>query len=234
MISENGQFKVLKGRNMRRKIRVYLAFTPVVYRVLVLAVLPCLLIAARACFRRLSGTGGYDWTFAIFAAYCYITYEVVSDYWLFGGICCKDVGQPLLFRMSLRGIAVLRCGIVTDLVRRFVWVLGYSLAGFLITGEYGEFVTGLLMYVAVAASLNLERHVQNPQYLLACVQPGAVGFLILRVIGLVLEEIIGWPVYLMEFILFAAAAIGVSAVTVWHVMNFIGRSADSGRRNEKL
>ncbi|MCD8120194.1 MAG: hypothetical protein LUE29_12100 [Lachnospiraceae bacterium] len=213
--------------NMRREIRTYLAFTPLVYRILVLAVLLCMLIVVRACFCRAVGTGGLDQTFTIFMAYCYITYEVVSDYWLFGGICCKDIGQPLLFRTSFYGIYVLREGITTDLVRRFVWILGYSLAGYVIGGDSREFITGLLMYVAVAASLNLERHTQTPQYLLLSAQPGAVLFLVLRVAGLILEQMYGWPVYLAEFIIFAAAAVGISVLTVWHMMYCIGRSMDA-------
>lgn len=216
---------------MIKGIRGYLAFAPAIYRVMAFLIAPCLLIAVRLCFWFTVDTyEEFGWLLEIVITYCYITFEIASDYWLFGGILSRDVGQPLLLRTSGRGLELLRKSFIWDLVRRFVWIMAYSLIAFCVTGNERELITGLLAYVVIAASLNLSRHVQNPQYLMMSAQPGVFVFAFLRVIGIAFEEVLGGPIYVIEAVFFGIAAVGVSVLTTWHMMHFVQMGADARMR----
>ncbi len=212
---------------MKRMIRGYLAFAPVIYRIMAMVLLPCMLIAVRIWYQAVGGGGDeFGWLFELFAAYCYITLEGVTDYWLFGGLCCSRIGQPLLLRSSARGLGLLRMGLIGDLLRRFVWIMGYSLVGYLISGEIRELVTGLFIYLIITADLNLSRHVENPQYLLLCVQPGVLLFMIIRTLGIIFELMNGTSFYIIEISLLLPGTAVVSALTIWHMMYCVKKSIE--------
>lgn len=78
-------------------VRSYLLFTPLLYRILMLVVLPVAvwIFAIFFCVDAIIGT--------IMSAMIVCCVEIIADYWVFGGICTKEFPGLEFLKSSVRG-----------------------------------------------------------------------------------------------------------------------------------
>lgn len=196
---------------MGKIMRSYGAFTTVGYRIALAAFPLGFVLVAVLCLRPSSAGGAVESVLT-----CYVAaFEVLVDYWLFGGILKRGGAQLGLFQTSRAGTAILGRSALGDCVRRFVYLLLYGLLCFALTGERMAFASALAVYVAATALLNATRHMQIVQMhmLLAFAAMPAYVLLMAAVRGF--ASLGAWlPVLFVLLCL----AIGVSALTVWHIV----------------
>lgn len=147
---------------MKRKLKSYLAFTSVPYRLVGLLLIPCLMLAL--CILMLRGENhGY----LQIMVYAYVVfYEMVADHWMLGG-CFSDGGKGLTcFRISGAGAEVVGNVALMDLVRRFLCCMAFAVTAWALTGQICDIVNGLAMYCVIVGALNGSRHVEGIQLLM--------------------------------------------------------------------
>ena len=108
------------SRKMRRKIRSYIVFTSLPYRIIVYFALP-VVVAATGFW---AGTQGIGDGGVMFAAVLLPLAEIISDNWLFNGIQSRDMAKMDYLKTSGRGMAVMRDALVMDLLRKFLTAAG--------------------------------------------------------------------------------------------------------------
>lgn len=119
-------------KEMINRLKSYLVFTSLIYRVLMYLVVPMVLVGV------VFGAGG-GVSAAVLAAALLPMVETVSDNWLFGGIQTKDSAKMDFLKTSGRGMSIMRNALCMDLFRKFltaVIVLGICYLLFLWTGGY--------------------------------------------------------------------------------------------------
>ena len=98
-------------------VRSYLLFTPLLYRILMLVVLPVAvwIFAIFFCVDAIIGT--------IMSAMIACCVEIIADYWVFGGICTKEFPGLEFLKSSVRGRKIFRSAVTGDCVRKLIWSL---------------------------------------------------------------------------------------------------------------
>ncbi len=98
-------------------VRSYLLFTPLLYRILMLVVLPVAvwIFAIFFCVDAIIGT--------IMSAMIVCCVEIIADYWVFGGICTKEFPGLEFLKSSVRGRKIFRSAVTGDCVRKLIWSL---------------------------------------------------------------------------------------------------------------
>lgn len=114
---------------MKRKIKSYLVFTSLIYRIVVFLLLP---LGAIGVFALMSDFGWGARLVVIMEIL--IMLEIFLDSWLFGGIQSKAADQFDYLKTSARGIGVLKTALKLDLVRRVlteavIYICCYVMAG---------------------------------------------------------------------------------------------------------
>lgn len=126
---------------MKRKIKSYLVFTPLLYRLFVLLLLPLALVALLAWLGTFEGVPPL--LSCVLALSLWMASEIVLDQWAFGGIASRAVGQPEYLKSSRRGLALTRTALAMNMVRSLavmalvlavgmplgMWIGGRSLSG---------------------------------------------------------------------------------------------------------
>lgn len=117
-------------------------------------------------------------------------------------------------------MATLQKCVAVDLLRRFVYLMGFGLFCFAFTGEAQEFVTALAAYLVVTAVLNLTRHfvLWQLQMLVCCLAAAVFAG------AAVLFWMLGQGALIAELVILGVAAAAVSAATVWHMGYCMKRS----------
>ena len=105
---------------MRKKIRSYTVFTSLPYRIIVYLMMP-VAVAAIGFWAATQGLGDGG---VMFAAVLLPLPEILSDYWLFGGIQGKDMAKMDYLKTSGRGMRVMGDALVMDLFRKFLTAAG--------------------------------------------------------------------------------------------------------------
>lgn len=192
---------------MKKKIKSYLAFTSNGYRLWGLVLLPALLfVATYFAFSDLA----YDHSWGLFVGGAFILfYEIFSDYWLFGGICGR---QAEYLKTSLGGLPLLESALAVDLMRRFLYAMVFSAICYTKSRKPEAFCVGLMIYLMAVGMLNITR------YLPGVIQQMMIAFLAVVVFSLYGAATLGMHGGILELVILIAAALAVSIVTVWHVL----------------
>lgn len=203
---------------MRKLLKSYIAFTGAGYRIIFLVVLPLALLVfsgfVLAGEQEPNGLYPENWL------WCYmIGFEIMNDYWLFGGICSREGSGMEYLKTSVGGTAVLRKGIIGDLLRRFVYIMGFGIFCYAFTGAAQDIVTAMLAYIVVVAFLNLTRHVMAWQIQLLADVGAAILFWLLALMCWLPATIRqdAAAVLVSELVVCGVLALVTSAVTVWHM-----------------
>lgn len=112
---------------MKRKIKAYLVFTSLVYRIVVYLLVPASLAAIAFCTGSKLAEAGI-----VIAALLLTLAEILADNWLFGGIQTKDVTKLDYLRTSGRGMQFMRDALALDLLRRMLTAIGTMAACYLV------------------------------------------------------------------------------------------------------
>ena len=108
-----------------KRVRSYLAFASLAYRIVM-----CLLIpAALAAFAVWAGANIGDVSVALVMMFLPLA-EIVSDSWLFGGLQARDSEKIDYLKTSGRGMAVMRNALGLDLLRKFLTALCVIVASY--------------------------------------------------------------------------------------------------------
>lgn len=117
---------------MKQKIRSYLVFTSLGYKVIMFLVLPVVLLGIQvfsaAVFR---GTAIPVFVMVL------VMVEVLADNWFLGGIQEKGAEKIDYLKTSPKGMKVMKSALVMDLVRRFVFYVVLFGLSRMITGIFG-------------------------------------------------------------------------------------------------
>lgn len=100
---------------MREKIKSYLVFTSLIYRLMMYALLPLLLVVFQFMFLKIMDGSGVP---IIVMALIFV--EIVADNWFLGGIQEKNAEKIDYLKTSPRGMKVMENALVMDFVRRFL------------------------------------------------------------------------------------------------------------------
>lgn len=104
--------------SMKGRLRGYIVFTSVIYRVIVYIAMPVGLVAIGIWGGICTGDMGLLFTVMFLPAV-----EVISDSWLFGGIQARDGEKMDYLRTSGRGMEIMGRALVSDLFRKFLTAL---------------------------------------------------------------------------------------------------------------
>lgn len=216
---------------MKKVWRSYRVFLTVPYQVVWLFLIPTLLLA----FELFIGIAGNEktWFVITVTAACYIVItEVLSDYFLFGGICADKGSNTKCFVTSMEGRSVLRNALCMDLARHFLYSTIYGIALTALTGRLLGIQVGLFIYIVSATMLNVTRYLPNFQLHLAVSMAAPFLYLLL----ILPYEWLEFAGYLDSGILAAvvlvlslAVSAVLSVVTVRHMLWRIGVGKESDR-----
>lgn len=203
-----------------------MVFTSFWYRLLMFLIIPAALIVVNGGMSFLMG-GAAD----ILSAALIVMVETVSDYWLFGGICAKDAQKLEYMKSSVKGIPVMRSGLIADLVRRFVWIAVLQGIGMVISHSMNHIpfdeieICRLAAYVAgayfwIVVTLNISRYIESFHILYLIIMVAMVAAVWYEVAMMILCDIFPAATVLGTVVLAAAA----SVITVWHMIKRVKRS----------
>lgn len=157
----------------------------------------------------------------------YVTlYEIVSDYWLFGGICNREENGMEYLKSSKKGLAMIGYGIYGDLLRRFLYLFVYGVVYFGLTGQLYDLIVVLLVYSVAVLSLNISRHMVIWQFYLLVAGLGMIIFDVLFAVSWVIAELSGYAsaILIGELIFSVCLSIMASVFTAWYTKFCVKRS----------
>lgn len=112
---------------MKRILKSYLVFAPLIYRIVMFIIMPIAVVAAVLCSGGAFGRVGIPelmnfpgTTVCIFVMMILPLVEIISDNWLFGGIQSKETEKLDCLKTSGIGMQVLRNALSIDLLRKFL------------------------------------------------------------------------------------------------------------------
>lgn len=117
---------------MKQKIRSYLVFTSLGYKIIMFAILPVVLLGIQV----LSAVVFRGTAIPVFVM-ALVLVEIMADNWFLGGIQEKGSEKIDYLKTSPRGMKVMKSALVMDLVRRFVFYVVLFGSCRLITGIFG-------------------------------------------------------------------------------------------------
>ena len=78
-----------------------------------------------------------------------LTYEVINDYWLFGGICSLEGCNVESLKLAKAGKNVFRDALVMDLIRRFVYLLGAGVIAYVKLRMFSLLLTAMVIFAII-------------------------------------------------------------------------------------
>lgn len=155
-----------------------------------------------------------------------VIYEVISDYWLFGGICKRDANGLEHLKSAFYGLDVIRAGLIGDLLRRLVYLLVYGCIFYCMFGQAMDFVLIFLVYASSVAVLNLSRHTPVWQMQMLVSFLGTIVFDLLFVFFWIACEMAesSTVVIVVELLIAIILSILVSVFTIWYMMSCVKKS----------
>lgn len=198
-----------------KAIKSYLCFTPFLYRVLVLVLVP-----VASCVLECRLMLDYMMPLYLFLMLLVIV-EVFTDYWTFGGICAKGFHGSEYMKSSTNGKNVLKTALFVDCIRKFLWlallagvnILYYYLkTGEPVTADVMQVIIGMIVsaYCAILIGNYIGRYVQNYMILILIAYLAGIIYFTLS-FGMLM---IPFPVWILGI----AAGIGLTYLLVWNVM----------------
>lgn len=149
-----------------KAIKSYFSFTPFVYRIFVLVIVP-----AASCVLECRLMLDYMMPMYLFLMLLVII-EVFADYWTFGGICAKEFRGSEYMKSSAKGKSVLKIALIVDCIRKLLWLVllagvnslyCYFKTGAPVTADVFQAVIGMIgsAYCAVLIGNFIGRYIQN-------------------------------------------------------------------------
>lgn len=141
---------------MRDRVRSYLVFTSLLYRIIMFILVPAALIGIGIAVGNIFGTGQEMLlVVGVVVGVSLTMVEIISDTWLFGGIQKKREVNLEYLKTSDRGKKVLQNALIVELVRKFlmaVCITGISIAILICLKrtELGGVVISLLYLVLIS------------------------------------------------------------------------------------
>ncbi len=112
-----------------KRIKNYLVFTSLLYRILTFVLLPIVTVGLYYLLRKMIPQVGL-----VIVMSMVVMAEIILDIWLFGGIQVKGTQMLEYLKTSGRGRMVLRDALVIDLIRRFITIAGIMGVCYLLEG----------------------------------------------------------------------------------------------------
>ena len=204
---------------MKKMVQSYLVFTSRAYQIVSLVILPALFLVLSLILFPRHGQGNGIYPENYFGAYV-ITFEIVSDFRVFGGVCNKENKGLEYMKTSKRGLSILQKGMVGDLIRRFIYMLGYGCICAVWSGNLQNIVSMLVAYTIAVLSFNLTRYMMIWQIQMLLAMGAAVLYEVAFFLcWLVAQNRIGHTVLFVEMGVGAVLAVVASIVTLWHMMH---------------
>ncbi|MDE7044384.1 MAG: hypothetical protein K2O97_05110 [Acetatifactor sp.] len=223
---------------MKRKLKCYLAYTTLTYRILGVVLIPCAfwLLCVAALWSKYGGIMGAvqpdsagNYTFYIWLCMYMVFYEIYTDYWVLGG-CFSDAGKGLrYFRTSCRGEEVIRNIAAVDLLRRFLYCMIFSGIIFLFTGWESAIVAGLVMYCVIVGVLNGSRHYDGLQRSSGIAILSQVVLALINTLNIILLDLAeGWKAVMLTglILLYGVLAFCLSRLMVLSIVILIRGGKD--------
>ena len=137
---------------MRRRIKCYLMFAPLLYRLILFVVVPIALLALEVYISQERFPWSGVMNFNMMIAFVLLEAEVFFDYWAFGGIAAREGMQLTYLKTSARGVGLLGTALGINLLRQFLTGLLPMLLGFICRFLRGggfeiEYAAGSLAYI---------------------------------------------------------------------------------------
>lgn len=123
---------------MGKRVKSYIVFTSIAYRIALYLLIPAALTALCAW------TGTYMGDTGLVLAVMLLTLaEVISDSWLFGGLQHRDAENMDYLKASGRGLSLMRNALAMDLFRKFLTALCTATVSWLLIGRVKRGLTGI-------------------------------------------------------------------------------------------
>lgn len=145
---------------MKEIWKSYAVFSSWVYRLMTLLVIPVIFIIGEFELFTLVNANTAMIGFKLFLGLI-LTYEVINDYWLFGGICSLDGCRIESLKLAKTGNCVFKNALVMDLIRRFVYLLAAGVIAYAKTGVLSMILISLTGYIALVLILNVTRYMST-------------------------------------------------------------------------
>lgn len=129
-----------------KKIRSYLLFTSIPFRIGVMILFPLLLYGITYLFEE--PVLGNIVKISFFAVV-----EVFFDFWVFGGICSKDFNGMEYMKSSIKGRQILKSALIVDAVRKFLWLAAVVFATYFIFVGNGSIRIQEINYFYVVSTI---------------------------------------------------------------------------------
>lgn len=185
---------------MGRILKSYLSFTSVEYRIWGLCFFPLLFLGI-SLFNGNLMFGGFV-----------VVFEIISDYWLFSGICEKNSSYLEYCKTSVRGMEIISKGLAGDLLRRFLYLVILAVTVYFRSESVGLFAQVLLIYLLSVAALNVARLWSGVWIQLILSSFAFLAYALLEVLFIPAVSITNTIVVL------AVLTVFVSIVTIWHAV----------------
>lgn len=195
----------------------YAVFSSWIYRLMTLLVIPVVFIVGEFELFTLVNENTLMVGFKVFVGLI-LTYEVINDYWLLGGICSHDGCCIESLKLAETGKHVLGDALVMDLIRRFVYLLGVGVIAYVKTGMFSLLLTAMTGYIALIIMLNVTRYMSTFLLQISMSQVAVVLYSLIMLLGSDFEtmESAGLRGAILMLLLVVSAVLGV--VTVIHVL----------------
>lgn len=184
---------------MGRILKSYLAFTSVEYRIWGLCFFPLLFLGI-SLFNGNLMFGGFV-----------VVFEIISDYWLFSGICEKNSSYLEYCKTSVRGMEIISKGLAGDLLRRFFYLLILAVTVYFRSESVWVFAQVLLIYLLSVAALNVTRLWSG-----VLIQFMLPSFAFLAYV--LIQVFLYFPAVSVTVVVLAVLTVFVSIITVWHAV----------------
>ena len=155
---------------MRKKVKSYFIFTSRLYRWVLFAIVPALLVMVQIVLHLDS-----LFLMTLINAIVYACAEILLDYWVFGGIAVKGGTQLEYIKTSGRGVGVIGTALSVDMVRQFFMTIVLLVANIVILVCQGGtiecspnqiaivLVLPVMAYFITVTELTIIRHLDSLQ-----------------------------------------------------------------------
>ena len=193
---------------MKKIWKSYAVFSSWIYRLMTLLVIPVVFMLVNANTSMIG--------FKLFIGLI-LTYEVINDYWLFGGICSLEGCNVESLKLAKAGKNVFRDALVMDLIRRFVYLLGAGVIAYVKLRMFSLLLTAMAGYIALIIVLNVTRYMSTFLLQISMSQMAVALYHLIMLLGSDFDTIdsAGLRGTIMMLLLVVSAALGVA--TVVHV-----------------
>ena len=201
---------------MKKLWKSYAVFSSRIYRLLTLAVIPVIFVIGGLALCTLLKADVMMAGFKLFTCLILI-YEVLNDYWLFGGICSLEGCNIESLKLAKNGNNIFKNALAADLVRRFVYLLAAGVIAYVKTGMLSLLLTAIVGYLSLILVLNVARYMSSFVLQLAMSQLAVCIFHLIMLLFTDFAFVDTRGSMAVILLLLLAVCAALSVVTVIHV-----------------